>query len=114
VQVSNEQSNEETDTEIGTVETLRLLADLIEQSNGTVNVTVSPKFLREVAEELENALCNDINIMNRDGSQLLATITDPLASIVVQSAVSNFLIEAITADAIRHSQEIVDNAPPFE
>jgi adhesin HecA-like repeat protein len=107
--VNAEMKVEEAGGELSSVQTLRLLADLIDQSAGVVSVTIEASFLRNVAAELEDALCNDINIMSSDGSEVIATISEPLSSYVIEAAVRSFITEAIRSSAERKLDESVDN-----
>jgi hypothetical protein len=83
--------------ETPTYEALRQLADLIDEARNrnTVAVLIEPDFLRSVADELEEALSDRIDVLSSDGSEVIATIEGELASHVISCGVKNYIEEAL-------------------
>lgn len=75
-----------------TKSTLRLFADI--QEAGTVTVTLTPAYLREVADYIES-LENDVIVISDTKGEELARIEGDQASHVIKAAVQEFVIQAL-------------------
>jgi tRNA pseudouridine-54 N-methylase len=90
------------DENISTCEVLRTLAAMIDESrkSASFGVVVEPDFLRRVADELEDALDDRIQIMSSDGDEVLAVIDGELATHILNEG-AKYVIE----DALRRALE---------
>lgn len=84
------------DDDLGPIETLRFLADLIEQSKqrGTFVVQILPEGLRAIADNLTEMLQDAIVINSQSGEQL-ALISGEEATNILHLAVRDYIIQAL-------------------
>lgn len=82
----------ETEDVEDTKSTLRLFAEM--QEAGTITVTLTPAYLREVADYIE-ALETDVIVVNDTRGDELARIEGDEASHVIKAAVQEFVTRAI-------------------
>lgn len=96
----------ETEDDEDTKSTLRLFADM--QEAGTITVTLTPAYLREVADYIE-ALENDVIVVSDTKGEELARIEGDQASHVIKAAVQEFVIRAV-----REAAEGVQPPPSWQ